>query len=347
MYDLIYNAAVEAEDENDLKNRLETIGAYTFGARKTVKGFVFTPIGELAFQGKDKAANLLYKLGGSIDELVRGYILAGNDAKFQEYGLLYEAEITLGGIARSFAELGKHERVKECIDSYCSDEKNTEENKKEFLNMIAYGYSASGFHEEATFYYNTYKLDINLMALGCAIGGHHQRVEKYREECEASPEFIVKGYVLGGYHERVEHYRITHNVSPKRIAKEYSEIGNRDKACEYDLKLFLKDYLDKRAQVLDNKGEIKQYFYGAFFVFQKSYQQKKEAVEALRSALDNHKGVDLSAHLSTLRNGRLGEGLRAFIKMGKADELVDGKKVRTVRDFVATLELNTKAECTV
>ncbi|WP_158618867.1 hypothetical protein [Legionella qingyii] len=42
-------------------------------------------------------------------------------------------------------------------------------------------------------------------------------------------------------------------------------------------------------------------------------------------------------HCSVLRNGNLGKELRAFIKAGKADELVS-KEVHTVRDFLDALQ---------
>ena len=46
----------------------------------------------------------------------------------------------------------------------------------------------------------------------------------------------------------------------------------------------------------------------------------------------------LSPHLSTLRHGELGKELRTFVKAGKADAIVGGKPVRTVRAFVAALQ---------
>jgi len=64
--------------------------------------------------------------------------------------------------------------------------------------------------------------------------------------------------------------------------------------------------------------------------------QKTKAVTALQTALTGMK-VDLAEHLPTLRNGKLGQKLRAFIKAGLADELVD-QEVRTVTDFIRTLE---------
>ncbi|WED42366.1 hypothetical protein [Legionella cardiaca] len=100
----------------------------------------------------------------------------------------------------------------------------------------------------------------------------------------------------------------------------------------------LTSYLKQRAAVVDPEtGKTKDYFHSIFVPFQKSFQQKSDAVEALKRALTGEK-VDLDKHLSTLRNGKLGQDLRAFIKSGQADELVGNKKVRTVREFVGALE---------
>lgn len=100
----------------------------------------------------------------------------------------------------------------------------------------------------------------------------------------------------------------------------------------------LDSYLKEREAVKDSTGTAPvEYFYGSFFaVFQKSYTQKKDAVNALKSALEGNE-VDLSKHLSTLTNGNLGNELRAFIKAGKANELVR-KEVTTVSDFVSALQ---------
>ncbi len=87
----------------------------------------------------------------------------------------------------------------------------------------------------------------------------------------------------------------------------------------------------------NSSGATKEYFHGSFFsVFQKSFTQKRDAVNVLKSAL-NGDNVDLSEHLSTLRNGKLGKELRAFVKSGMSNALV-GKEVATVSDFVQALQ---------
>lgn len=114
-----------------------------------------------------------------------------------------------------------------------------------------------------------------------------------------------------------------------------SETSNLRK--KYNMNCLLDNYLKERTAVTDSTGETKKYFYGSFFsMFQKSFEQKKEAVHALQSALRGEQ-VDLSDHLATLRNGKLGNELRTFIKLGLGNALVD-KNVTTVSDFVRALQ---------
>lgn len=99
----------------------------------------------------------------------------------------------------------------------------------------------------------------------------------------------------------------------------------------------LDNYLQQRQRVRDDKDQIINYYYGSFFgIFQKSYDQKNAAVRALRDALKGKPG-DLLIHLSVLRNGELGKNLRAFIKAGYADNIVNGATPKTVTEFVTLL----------
>lgn len=104
-----------------------------------------------------------------------------------------------------------------------------------------------------------------------------------------------------------------------------------------ELEDILNKYLEKRSAMVDsNNHQTKEYYHNSFFCFQKSFTQKKNAVNALIDAL-NGNPVDLEPHLSTLRNGELGRELRSFIKAGNANSIVD-HSVSTVRDFVHALQ---------
>lgn len=99
----------------------------------------------------------------------------------------------------------------------------------------------------------------------------------------------------------------------------------------------LDTYLNSRSKIVGSSKTTVEYLYGRLFsCFQKSFTQKSKAVNALKDAL-NGEVVDLKSHVSTLRNGHLGCELRAFIKAGKANEIV-GKQVNTVREFIAALD---------
>jgi hypothetical protein len=178
------------------------------------------------------------------------------------------------------------------------------------------------------------------IAYGYALAGNHEQVEAYRTQHGASVHAIVRGYALAGNHEQVEDYRTQHGASVHDIAYGYALAGNHEKQKKYkkyDINYLLDSYLKERTAVVDSSGRTKEYFHGSFFaVFQKSFTQKRDAVTALKSALSGD-NVDLSEHLSTLRNGNLGKELRAFVKSGMANALA-GKEVNTVSDFVQALQ---------
>ena len=91
---------------------------------------------------------------------------------------------------------------------------------------------------------------------------------------------------------------------------------------------------------------VKAFIYEIFRFRVKSRMDKDlPAINALYSATESKdssvRGAlskTLSPHLSTLRHGELGKELRTFVKAGKADAIVGGKPVRTVRAFVAALQ---------
>ncbi|WP_419419167.1 hypothetical protein ACNVED_11570 [Legionella sp. D16C41] len=100
------------------------------------------------------------------------------------------------------------------------------------------------------------------------------------------------------------------------------------------LKKIVDTYLPSRKKnVTENK--INEYKNSYLPFFQKSYQQKEQAFNALTEAL-NGIPVDLLSHLETLREDNLGKALRAFIKNGQANVIV-GKDVHTVTEFINEL----------
>jgi len=179
--------------------------------------------------------------------------------------------------------------------------------------------------------------DVSSIALGYAQADNHEQVEVYRTQHGADASAIALGYVQAGNHEQVEVYRAQHGANVSAIALGYARVGNHEKQKKYDINYLLDSYLKERTAVTDSSRRTKEYFHGSFFsVFQKSFTQKREAVNALKSALEGN-NIDLSKHLSTLRNGNLGTELRAFVKSGMGNALV-GKEVTTVSDFVQALQ---------
>ena len=177
----------------------------------------------------------------------------------------------------------------------------------------------------------------------------YDECESYRASNHLSHEMLLRVYTSGGHESLLRQYYELHPGSKPQIAQIYLDQGKPEDAEKYHaptavqskINELLENYLTQRTSKKDARGQTQKYFYGNFFSwFQKSYAEKKSAVEALQEALKGRQ-VDLTPHLDTLRNGQLGHSLRAVIKSGQADVLFgEGQSVRTVRDFV--LALNTK-----
>ncbi|KTD22158.1 Uncharacterised protein [Legionella lansingensis] len=119
------------------------------------------------------------------------------------------------------------------------------------------------------------------------------------------------------------------NVEKLRLIKTVTEVHQDNLAINENVVSFVNSTLALE-DILN-----KEYKYG-IFAFSKSDSEMKEAIAALKDAL-KEKPADLLSHLSTLRKGKLGDSIRAFVKQGLADKLLDGKTVRTVSDFITAL----------
>lgn len=320
----------------------------------------------------DRVEEYREKYPGSEDAIARGYAKAGDDKRVEEYREKYQASVYF--IAAGYAEAGNHERV----EAYLKDYKDSN-----MVASIAYSYARAGYHEQAEAYREKYRTSaISDIARGYAFAGNDEQVEIYRTKYKASVNDIACGYAKSGNHERVGFYLRKHNLRADDILNAYINAGYELKGhgcCDYKdefeyiyepvegdeqdevdsekpqtaatgsveaataINKLLDDYLKNRRGVTDSSGETKQYFYNSFFFpFQKSFTQKAEAVRVLKRALDGN-DVDLSEHLSTLRNGKLGEDLRRFIKSGGANALVE-ERVDTVSDFVRALQDKNRGE---
>lgn len=119
-----------------------------------------------------------------------------------------------------------------------------------------------------------------------------------------------------------------------------SNLDYHTRSAHHAMEDLLGSYLRNRQNVTNSKGQVKEYFYPFFIPGQKSFTQKRDAVNDLISALKGE-NVDITQHLSTYRNGQLGDSLRAFIKSSRADEIV-GQSVETVSDFIQKLQSKNK-----
>ncbi|KTD46589.1 hypothetical protein Lqui_2514 [Legionella quinlivanii] len=103
-----------------------------------------------------------------------------------------------------------------------------------------------------------------------------------------------------------------------------------------ELNQLLAGYLEERTK------DTRQYQSGFAGLFQKSLLQKEKAVQAMKLALvDPEETKDLMEHLNVLRQGELGKGIRAFVKAGKANDII-GYPVHTVTEFIQALSAQAK-----
>ncbi|STX52300.1 Uncharacterised protein [Legionella busanensis] len=106
----------------------------------------------------------------------------------------------------------------------------------------------------------------------------------------------------------------------------------------------LNNYLIDRKNLVQN-NKVKEYKNTYLPFFQKSYQQKEEAIEALKEALAGNP-IELKKYLSTLSDSNLGKELKKFVKSGQADVLVN-KEVYTLTDFINTLDAQVNSESAI
>ncbi|WED41978.1 hypothetical protein [Legionella cardiaca] len=286
-----------AIESNDFEELKRKLKKIHIDAPSIKDGFFVTAAAQLAIKGKNNKVEWMRQLGANVDDIAYGYALAGNHERAEAYRTAHGANV----------------------------------------DAIAYGYALVGNHERVETYRTEHGANVNFIVSGYARAGNHKRVEAYRTEHGANVDAIAYGYARAGNHERVEAYRTEHGAKVDSIAYGYARAGNQEKQKKYDINYLLNSYLKERTAVTDSSGKTKEYFHGSFFsVFQKSFTQKREAVNVLKSALEGNK-VNLNEHLPTLRNGNLGKELRAFIKSGIGNALV-GREVTTVSDFVQALQ---------
>lgn len=284
-------------EATDIDDLKRKLGYLDVNARKISNPYI-TAATQLAMDGNVDRAEWLRELGASNDSIAFGYAHAGNDEQVAIYFTEY------------------------CVNAYC----------------IAMGYAMGGHIKQVAIYHAKYSLDANCIAIGYALGGHHEQVEACIRENKIDINQLACAYARVGNIEKTEAFRLQYaEVNVDDIVGIYIDSKNHAGLKKYSINCLLDSYISEREAVRDSSGNTKEYFYGSFFSsFQKSFTEKCNAVQCLQSALAGG-DVDLSKHLSTLRNGQLGKELRAFIKSGMANDLV-GKPVNTVSDFVAALQ---------
>jgi hypothetical protein len=322
MYNYIYKIAREASSFEDLGRKLEGLD---IDAPKEGNPYL-TVATQLAIEGRVDRVDWLRRLGADINLLVQGHAIAGNHEQVEVCRKRHGAHVD--SIARGYALAGNLEQV----EVYRRDH-------KALVDAIANGHAVAGNHEQVKVYRSSYEADVHTIAYGYALARNLELVEYYRLQHSIKPDWIAYSHAAAGNHKQVEVYLKQHGANVKAVADGYELAGNYGKQIKYSITItsLLDSYIRERTAKLNHSGNTKEYFYGRFFsCFQKSFIQKGKAVHALEQALEGRE-VNLSEHLSTLRNGKLGQELREFIKSGMANQLVN-KNVNTVSDFVQALQ---------
>lgn len=228
-------------------------------------------------------------------------------------------------IAFAYALAGNHSQVERYRKKHGSR-----------IEIIVIGYAANFNKERINHYYNNYVVHEDCITFGFAMADNSNA-----NDYSNSNYGLAVGYALGGHFDKARKYAKGY-VPDIIIAKGFAYAGEQSEVKNH-VDSLLKEYIDRREKEKDATGTTKKYLHASIFgIFQKSFKEKNEAVTALRLALKGGTD-DLTKHLPALRNGKLGKELRAWVKAGITDILV-GKPVRTVSDFVKALEARNNKE---
>jgi hypothetical protein len=253
-----------------------------------------------------------------------GYLKANHQTQIEPF--LKRYEVSIDKLAYVYAIVNNDAAVEE----YRTAGANVDE--------IAEGYAIAGNHEKVNHYRTTYNASVDAIARGYAFIGNHEKVQEYRNKHKANINEIAHGYVSAANDAKVNEC-MKHNADLNLISQYYQGTRNLLKAKEYNINIILDNYLEFRG-AHKVKGETKPYYFKFFTRFQKSFKEKTNAVNALKEALLGNE-VNLTEHLSTLQDGKLGKELRKFVKTGKGSSLV-GIEVNTVKGFIQALSLKNK-----
>lgn len=308
------------------------------------------------------------------DLIAQAYVSAGFDIKNIPDPNVADnlKNLDPAALAIGYAAAGNDNKVQECYDALIVKYQNTRNTQaynastntkyslEEATNIanpiIAYAYALAGNIKKAEKFFptpekpitnNNLTDDAKNIASAYARAGNHRKVKELFDAYNLNMNEIYDIYNNVGNELR---YNALYDFVINNTIKDREAFGNAiispltkiqlhlRKANDHkqELSNLIYKYLEDREQKADANDKTRQYLHGSFFPFQKSFLDKKLAVNALQRSLDGEH-IDLLEHLSTLRNGKLGKELRTFIKSGKANDLVDGQKVHTVTEFITAL----------
>jgi hypothetical protein len=359
--DLIYQAAIKAESQKKLQKELQKIkglvgeSKYFIDTRKRDKqtGRQFTAASRLAFENNPKAI-WLANLGANPLSLASSLVQGGHHERVKEF---YDRQdLQLEHITFAYAANGNKEKAEEYYALYPKSD-NPEGMKKRARGTMIAGYASCGDDVEVEKGCAEDKTYIADATQGYLLGENFPKIVEYLNKAKQNFDLkdfspllneIVRSLILLQEHKQIEtlYQTFPGNDTLLMIATAYDDNKDLKQARKYNIGLLLDSYLTDRTQEMTKSNEIKEYRYELLpHIFQKSYREKKDAVEALQKALRGEP-INLLDHLPILRDGNLGRALRTFIQEGKADDITiknkplvesGGAPLRTVTDFVEAL----------
>ena len=163
----------------------------------------------------------------------------------------------------------------------------------------------------------------------------------------AKADGIAQGYALAGNHRQAELWYERYAVTTRILAWDDTQISHH-RSDTYNACMETQSCLDSINGLLDSYllrlkisptlslATLKKHPQRLFSFFTKhSDNQEVQAITVLKQALRGEH-VRVIEHLCIFRCGKLGQGLRDFIKSGMANTLVQ-EKVSTVTEFISAL----------
>ena len=235
MFELFYNAALNAKSPEELSKQIFLIG---LDAIDPTPPFL-TVAAKLAAKNKTQAVELMRQSGANVHSIAIGFAIAGNDDLVNHYQNEYNADTHY--IAYGYAFAGNYKKVDEYLTQYDAS-----------IHFVLQGFALANNHEKVNEYLANYRPDIlqknvvyesaeekksqlesrralyqslvTSIAESYALTGNLDKVEEFHAK-GASIDNIARAFAFTGNHAKVEEYRTKYDANIFNIALGYKAMG--------------------------------------------------------------------------------------------------------------------------